>query len=458
MGGIEFAMNGTERMQILKNSGAGLKTTLESILTHGSHRLPDRGLRLQLLVFNCALLLSVALTLGFGLILILFGHYHHVLSTTLPFLGLFFIIHLFARQRCFLLARILYVALTLASVAFGVYLFGRSSQLALFCLDLALLPFLLFRSQEWRWIAVSTLGAFVLFVSIEFQLLPMQHQPLPTDVEALATLFFVSGAFIGVIAPSLLVFWQNHAGFRRALRLNRVRARDEKFAAIGRLAAGAAHEINNPLAIVQLTLENLETTYPKLKEPHAQQRIHRGYDAIQRIHQILQKLLPSSLIPMSRPEVWQVTDVAQFIGQRCCRVLQGQGISLLIRKDVRPGFRVLCHRQSVMDIVDSLLRNALDALSGRGRPRITLSLICEKTSFIIMVEDNGPGVSEKELRSIFTPFFTTKDVGAGLGLSLYSARCIIQQYGGELTCDQGPGGRFSLRLPLVESESTSKQA
>ncbi len=458
MGGIKFAMNGTERMQILKNSGTGLKSTLESILAHGAQRLPERGLRLQLLVFNCALLLSVAMTLAFGLILIIFEYYDRFLASTLPFLGLFFIIHLFARQRYFLLARILYVALTLASVAFGVYLFGRSSQLSLFCLDLALLPFLLFRSQEWRWIAVSTLGAFVLFVSIEFQFFSMDHQPLPHDIEALVTLLFTSGAFIGVIAPSLLVFWQTHAGFRRALRLNRVRARDEKFAAIGRLAAGAAHEINNPLAIVQLTLENLESTYPLLKEPQVQQRIRRGYDAIQRIHQILQKLLASSLIPISRPETWQVTDVAQLIGQRCRRVLQGQGISLLIRKSVRPGYRVLCHRQSVIDVVDSLIRNALDALSGRGRPRITLSLICEGSSFLVIVEDNGPGVSEDELRSIFTPFFTTKDVGAGLGLSLYSARCIIQQYGGDLSCEQGPGGRFSVRLPLLESASTSLQA
>lgn len=442
----------------MKHSSTGLKLTLESILTLGAQRLPERGLRLQLLVFNSALILSSTLTLAFGLILIIFGHYERVLASTLPFLSLFFIIHLFARQRFFLLARILYVALSLASVAFGVFLFGHATQLSLYCLDLALLPFLLFRSQEWRWIVASTLGAFVLFIGIEFGVFPSGHQPLPPDVEPFATLMFATGAFIGVIAPSLLVFWQTHAGFRRALRLNRLKARDEKFAAIGRLAAGAAHEINNPLAIVQLTLENLESHHEKFREPPVQQRIRRGYDAIQRIHQILQKLLASSLTPVEAPESCLVTDLAQLIGQRCSRVLQGQGITLVIRRNVKPGSRVVCHRQSVMEVVDSLIRNALEALAHRSRPHIGLSLLCDASSFMVRIEDNGPGVSDDELRSIFTPFFTTKEVGAGLGLSLYSARCIAQQYGGDLSCERGPGGRFVLRLPLVEAASTSLQA
>jgi signal transduction histidine kinase len=403
-------------------------------------------------------MLSILLTLGFGLILVGFGYEGLLLTAMLPFLSLFLIIACLARLRYFLLARILYVAISLASVAFGVCLYGRPSQLSLFCLDLALLPFLLFRSQEWRWILVSALGAFVVFVAIEFQLFPMQLQPLPAAIEPYATLLFATGAFIGVLAPSLLVFWQTHAGFRRALRLNRVKARDEKFAAIGRLAAGAAHEINNPLAIVQLTLENLEHSFDVMKEPQAQQRIRHGYAAIQRIHEILQKLLASSLIPMDHPESAFVTDLAQLIAQRCRRILQGEGITLVIRENVWPGYRVQCHRQNVMDVVDSLLRNALDAIAALEGPRIVMSLACEDSRFVVKVEDNGAGVSRDELRSIFTPFFTTKDVGNGLGLSLYSARFIAQKYGGDLSCECGPGGRFTLSLPLLAPDVQTLQA
>jgi signal transduction histidine kinase len=82
----------------------------------------------------------------------------------------------------------------------------------------------------------------------------------------------------------------------------------------------------------------------------------------------------------------------------------------------------------------------------------------DASSFMVRLEANGPGVSDDELRSIFTPFFTTKEVGAGLGLSLYSARCIAQQYEGDLSCESGPGGRFILRLPLAHAASTSMQA
>ncbi|WP_141734894.1 sensor histidine kinase [Oligoflexus tunisiensis] len=422
--------------------------TLESMLSYGVQRLPDQDLRLQLVVFNAAMVVSIALSLGFSLILLISGHYDLLIYKALPFLLLFGLIPLIARRRYFFLARILFVALCQASVAFGVYSYGPSSPFAIFYLDLALFPFLIFRAKERRWIVLTILSAFVLFVLLELQLFPTQDQPLPQDIQPYARLLFSTGAFIGVIAPSALVFWQTHVGFRRALRKHRVQARDEKFVAIGRLAAGAAHEINNPLAIVQLTLENLENTFGVLKEPAAQVRMRHGYAAIQRIHEILQKLLSSSLIPMAQPESWPARDIAGLIEQRCRRILEDQGVHLILRTTVPPGYRVLCHRHSVLDVVESLIHNALDALAGQVRPRIELTLCCDRACIQIKVEDSGPGVSEEKLRSIFTPFFTTKDVGSGLGLSLYSARCIAQQYGGDLTCESGPGGRFLLTLPL----------
>jgi len=444
--------------QFVKMSDSGLKATLEFILSHGVQRLPDRSLRLQLLVFNCALLLSVGLTLGLGLLFIIFEQYDQLLQSTFPFIGLFAIIYLFARQRYFLLARILFVILTLASLAYGVFLYGRQSQLPLYCIDLAVLAFLLFRPKEWPWMTISAVLAFILFVLIEFELFPTQRAPLPRTMDSYVSFFFSMGAFLGVMAPSLLVLWQTHEGFRRTLRLNHIQSRDEKFAAIGRLAAGAAHEINNPLAIVQLTLENLENSFELMKQPTIQTRVKRGYEAIQRIHQILQKLLASTLLPAAQPESWLLSDVAQLIGQRCHRFLKGQGISLSILNDLPPGYRLLCHQQSVIHVVDSLIHNALEAMRGQGRPRVVLTLTCEDLYFLMKFEDSGPGVAEEHLRSIFTPFFTSKDIGTGMGLSLYSARCIAQQHGGDLTCDRGPGGRFYLRLPLLQSDSSSRQA
>lgn len=425
-----------------------LATKLESVLSHGYRRLPDRELRLQLLVFNCCLLISISIALALGLLFSIFQQYSLLLNSVLPFLGVCGIVHLFKRQRYFLLARILFLVLNLASVGFGIYLYGKESHLSLYCIDLALLAFLLFRPREWPWSTIFAGSAFLLFTLIEFDGLGLEHKMLQKDLSPYASILLVTGAFTGAVAPSLLLFWQTNAGFRRALRRHRVRARDEKFAAIGRLAAGAAHEINNPLAIVQLTLENLEGSCEGLKDKAVQYRIRKGYDAIHRIHQILQKLLASSIAPIGKAESFLVQDVAQVIGQRCSRFLRMNDISLSIRSDLPDGYRVFCHRQSVIDVVDSLINNALEAMAGQGKPRIVLTLKCENLNFLVQVEDTGPGVTEEHLRSIFTPFYTTKDVGSGLGLSLYSARCIAQQFGGDLTCEQGPGGRFYLSLPI----------
>jgi len=431
-----------------------LPTTVEWILSHGRGRLNDRNLRLQLLVFNCCLFIAFGLTTILALVFIAMGHFALAWNTCLPFVGLFGVIYLFLRQRHFLLARVLFLLLSLAIVTFGVWLYGKQSHLSLYCIDLALLPFLIFCRREWRWTVFTATLAFLVFSLLEAEIMGKEHQPLAVDLQPYAFFVFSVGAFVGAIFPFLIFYWQLHAGFRRTLHCDRMIARDEKFAAIGRLAAGAAHEINNPLAIVQLSLERIGRSTNTISEGFVQHYIECSCDAVRRIHQILQKLRASTLVPDAHMEYWWVHDVALAIGLLCRRILSGQGIELSICSDLPENCRVFCHRQSVIDVVESLINNSLEAIAGQGNPRIVVTLKCEHLLFIVQVEDSGPGVSEKISRSVFTPFFTTKDFGHGLGLSLYSARCIAQQYGGDLTCDLGPGGRFYLSLPIeLESET-----
>ena len=124
------------------------------------------------------------------------------------------------------------------------------------------------------------------------------------------------------------------------------------------------------------------------------------------------------------------------------------GIHLHVKMELTHEALIRCQRQHVMDAVDSLINNALEAMMGHKTPTVSLTLSSQDEFFQVEVADTGPGVSEDMIRSMFTPFFTTKAVGAGLGLSLYNARCIARQYGGDLTCKCGPGGRFCLSLPL----------
>lgn len=417
-------------------------------LRAGQNSLKVRNCRLQLLVFNAAVYISLSLLVLSALGVALTGQFELMLLLPLPAISLFSAILYVARRYCFLTARVGYLLLCHLTLCYGIFIYGKETNLTLFFLHLALFPFLLFQAREWRWMAVSSITAFVMFEIIEFDLIPTGVHSLKESTTSILRLLFTLGAFIAITFPAVLLLWQSNQLYRKALKRNRVLAMDEKIAAIGRLAAGAAHEINNPLAIIRLTLESLENAADKPDQTIIHPRIQRAYDAIQRIHSILQKLLASTdRVPM-QPEPICVNTIAELIAQRSKRYLYNHGIQLNVKVDLAPHAVIRCQRQHVIDAVDSLINNALEAMIGHKSPTVSLTLRSLDEFFQVQVEDTGPGVSEEISRSIFTPFFTTKEVGSGLGLSLYSARCIARQYGGDLTCDSGPGGRFCLSLPI----------
>ncbi|MDQ3233686.1 MAG: HAMP domain-containing histidine kinase [Pseudobdellovibrionaceae bacterium] len=417
-------------------------------LEAGQNSLKDKSCRLQLMVLNASVYITLGVTSLYALILLLTGQLALLIMLLIPVIIMLLFILYLARCRCFLTARVAYLVTCLLSLLYGIHLQGKETNLSLLCLHLALFPFLLFRAHEWRWIAFCSTAAFAVFEIVDFNLIPMGTQPLAEGTARILRLVITLGSFIFITTPSALLLWQSNQHYRKALKRNRVLALDEKMAAIGRLAGGAAHEINNPLAIIQLTLESLENHAGPNDPRGIKPRIQKAYDAIHRIHSILQKLLVSTPLAPAQPEPLCVHAIAQLITQRSKRYLYNHGIQLKIKVDITDQSVIHCERQHVIDAVDSLINNALEAMLGHKTPTVSLTLRSHDRFFQVEVADCGPGVSDEINRSLFTPFFTTKEVGAGLGLSLYSARCIARQYGGDLTCDSGPGGRFCLSLPL----------
>lgn len=428
---------------------AALASYCMRFLYVGEDSLTDRSCRLQLMVFNFAIYLALGTTLIVSALLIISQQLTLLFKLSLPALIAFLGILYMSRRRWFLSARVVFLVICLVTLCYGIVLYGKQSRLPLFCLNMSLFPFLLFRPREWRWIAVFSGLGFLLFQGFELEIIRTGIQPLSPVIEPWVRFIFTLGAFAGVVTPSVLLFWQSNDHFRKTLKRSRVLALDEKLAAIGRLAAGAAHEINNPLAIIRLTLENLDGLTETASHPSVKFRIRKGYDAIQRIQTILQKLLMSTTAAQGQPEPLGVLAISQLLSQRSARFLQSRGIELTVKMELAREGTILCHRQHVIDAFDSLINNALEAMRGQQTPAVSLTLKSEERFFCVQVEDCGPGVSERIIRSIFTPFFTTKEVGSGMGLSLYSARCIARQYGGDLTCESGPGGRFYLSLPLA---------
>jgi len=227
-------------------------------LRAGQDTLKDRSCRLQLLVFNTLLYIALGLVLLAILGVSFAGQWDVLLLLLLPALALYSLTLYLARRHCFLTARVVYLVVSHFTLGYGVILYGKETNLSLYCLHLALFPFLLFRAQEWRWIVVSSISAFVLFEALELNLLPSGTLDLKPRTTSILRLVFTLGSFISIVLPAVLLLHQSKQQVHRALRRHRLVSLDEKLAVNARSGAGAAHPMQSPLATIPQTLEHLE--------------------------------------------------------------------------------------------------------------------------------------------------------------------------------------------------------
>jgi len=240
--------------------------------------------------------------------------------------------------------------------------------------------------------------------------------------------------------------------------------RAEKLASVGRLSAGIAHEIGNPIGIVMGYLELLKQK--DIPDTERNEYIHRTEEEIERINTIIRQLLEISRPSNAGLKVVAVHDLIDNIAQ----VLNVQplmsNIELECRLDAQND-RVLADSNQLRQVFLNLIINAADAVSSeskatKGKLTIQSILVDEKRkppedtrSFLnIMFIDNGPGIPEENIGNIFDPFYTTKDPGKGTGLGLSVSFMIVEGFGGKMTVSSeiGEGTTLTLLLPVVESE------
>jgi two-component system, NtrC family, sensor kinase len=233
--------------------------------------------------------------------------------------------------------------------------------------------------------------------------------------------------------------------------------RAEQMASVGFLAAGVAHEINNPLASIAMCAESLESRIGEALHPDDQQQevIAHYLRMIQseafRCKDITEKLLDFSRIgPVRR----QHTD----LGELTAGVIEMVGH---IGKYQRKQIVFECNRPAVANVsaaeikqvVLNLLTNALDSLDDNGTVRAEVATWGNFAE--IVVRDNGCGMSPDVLKHIFEPFFTRRRGGQGTGLGLSISYRIVSDHGGTIeghSDGQGQGATFVVRLPLAQSE------
>ena len=255
--------------------------------------------------------------------------------------------------------------------------------------------------------------------------------------------------------------------------------RAEKLASVGRLSAGIAHEIGNPIGIVMGYLELLKQK--DIPDSERKEYIHRTEAEIERINTIIRQLLEISRPSNAGLKVVSVHDLIDDIAQ----VLNVQplmsNIDLECRLDAQKD-RVLADSNQLRQVFLNLIINAADAISSENKDfegkLLIRSVIVgsiagfehatnsrshhsdtqlqdHKTHLKIMFIDNGPGIPEENIGNIFDPFYTTKEPGKGTGLGLSVSFMIVEGFGGKMTVSSeiGKGTTLTLLLPIVESET-----
>jgi two-component system NtrC family sensor kinase len=225
--------------------------------------------------------------------------------------------------------------------------------------------------------------------------------------------------------------------------------RSERLASVGRLAAGLAHEIGNPLAAI-LGFEEL-LLQGGLDAADHKDFLERMKRETERIHRILRDLLDFARPAVQRREgeLEAAGDVREAVSDVLSLVKPQKALrDVTVHADLAPdvGRATLSH-QRIVQVVLNLVLNAADA-APRGQLHIRAARAAEG-KVRIEVEDDGPGIAEEVRERLFEPFVTTKPVGEGTGLGLAVCRGLVESVGGTISVEPGAerGARFVIELP-----------
>jgi signal transduction histidine kinase len=222
------------------------------------------------------------------------------------------------------------------------------------------------------------------------------------------------------------------------------------------VAGGLAHEINNPLnylknALARVRLDAdlmLEGKLPEGDFPRVQKRMREMFDlaesGIRRIAGTVELMSSYSKAGYSRQV--RPYDIFGAIREVVSMVLPATGRPVQVDLDLPGEGMVECVPEEFNQVISNLVQNAIEACPDAGG-LVRVRGFPEGESLVIAVKDNGPGVRAEDAHRIFTPFFTTKGPGRGMGMGLTIAWRVVQSLGGSLEVRPGMGAEFILRVP-----------
>jgi signal transduction histidine kinase len=290
-----------------------------------------------------------------------------------------------------------------------------------------------------------------------------------SDAPLAVRVFRVVATLAAMVGGAALVFLRQHRVDRERLglvqelksslentkRLQSQLMHTEKLASLGQLAAGAAHEINNPLTAILGYSDLL------IEESTAGERA-RGLGEKIREQARRTRDLVTNLSSFARrvPAEKQLLDLNTVLSgavQLRTLDLRGRNIRIELKSPaVLPAVRG--DPNQLLQVIYHIISNAVDAMENAGSGVLTIRATREKSNVAVEFSDDGPGIREPE--RVFDPFYTTKPVGKGAGLGLSICYGILQEHGGQITCKNrlDRGCTFRIELPAVLNFSPEAQA
>lgn len=295
----------------------------------------------------------------------------------------------------------------------------------------------------------------------------------------LNNLFFLVSSGIAIIAGAYFhslarvqefVFQSELDKSRKALEASLVQLKgneaqlvhSEKLASLGRMSAGMIHEINNPLNFATTGLFTLRKKSKYLPPEHQADYAEVLKDVEEGVHRV--KTIVSDLRIFTRPDTEHCdqVSVAEVVAA-AMRFLNNENKNQVqFTQELPLNLAAWANKNKLIHVLANLLQNSLDALKTKKftdeKPAIRIAGRTENDVTILSVRDNGPGIAAAHLDKIYDPFFTTKDVGAGMGLGLSICYRLVQEAQGKISVktELGKFCEFTLEFPAREKKPAAE--
>ncbi len=228
---------------------------------------------------------------------------------------------------------------------------------------------------------------------------------------------------------------------------NRKLIQAEKLASIGRISAGIAHEIRNPLTSVKLNIQKIiqSEQLGEIEKEH----LNIAQQGISQIEKFVKELLNFTRVSVLNKDLFSTKEIVEEAIKTIIHSFELKNIHLI--KELQENLpSVKVDGDKIKQVIINILRNAIEAVNNNGKIGIILSKDLEKKGIRIKIFDDGPGIPEKEKELIFEPFYTSKSSGIGMGLA--NAKKVINQHMGSIEVKDfnDKGTLFEIFIPYEE--------